>query len=246
MSASVDERDEHLMLLEAARHHLEVEWTQTLAMADAEGDHDIFGYPSTVAYLKDRLRMAGGRAHRYVKTARAALRLEATFAAWKHRQLSSDQVELWFAAAERMPDKYPQAESVLLEIVGESVGETKQMLAYWRDQADRPGVTLELEDQLRRRRFDVTRDSNGMVTGDFALPMPEGETLLTAIDALMPPPSEHDPRTTTQRRADALGDLARSFLDGAQTPDRGWRTPSYQRPRRPGGTPRSCRWAPRD
>jgi hypothetical protein len=34
-SASVDERDEHLMLLEAARHHLEVEWTETLAVADA-------------------------------------------------------------------------------------------------------------------------------------------------------------------------------------------------------------------
>jgi hypothetical protein len=217
-SVSVDERDEHLMLLEAARHHLEVEWTQTLAVADAEGDHEVLGYPSTVAYLKDRLRMAGGRAHRYVKTARAALRLEATFAAWKHRQLSSDQVELLFVAAERMPDKYPEAELVLLEIVGESVAETKQMLDYWRDQADRPGVTLELEDHLRRRRFDVTRDSNGMVTGDFALPMTEGETLLTAIDALMPPPSEHDPRTTTQRRADALGDLARSFLDGAQTP----------------------------
>jgi hypothetical protein len=206
------------MLLEAARHHLEVEWTETLAVSDAAGDHDILGYPSTVAYLKDRLRMAGGRAHRYVTNARAALRWTSTFSAWKHRQLSSDQAELLLAAAERMPDKYPHAEGVLLELAGESVAETRQMLEYWRDQADRPGVILELEDQLLRRRFDVRRSSNGMVTGDFALPILEGETLLTALDALMPPPSEDDERTTTQRRADALGDLARSFLDGSGSP----------------------------
>jgi hypothetical protein len=225
VSVSVDERDEHLMLLEAARHHLEVEWIQTLAVSDAEGDHEVFGYPSTVAYLKDRMRMAGGRAHRYVRNARAALRFSATFSAWKHRQLTTDQAGLMLAAAERMPDKYPDAEPVLLEIVGDSVVETKQVLDYWRHQADRPGVSLELEDQLLRRRFDVRRDSNGMVTGDFALPTLEGESLLTAIDALMPPPAEDDTRTTTQRRADALGDLARTFLDGTQAPTVGGERP---------------------
>jgi hypothetical protein len=57
-----------------------------------------------------------------------------------------------------------------------------------------------------------------MVTGEFALPRLEGETLLTAVDALMPPPTESDARTTSQRRADALGDLARSFLEGSESP----------------------------
>lgn len=32
-SVSVDERDEHLMLLDTARHSLDVEWTETLAAA---------------------------------------------------------------------------------------------------------------------------------------------------------------------------------------------------------------------
>lgn len=81
-SVSVDERDEHLMLLEAARHQLDVEWTETLAVADRAEDHDVMGYPSTVAYLKHRFGMAGGRAHRYVKNARAAWKHAATFAAW--------------------------------------------------------------------------------------------------------------------------------------------------------------------
>ena len=57
-----------------------------------------------------------------------------------------------------------------------------------------------------------------MVAGDFALPELAGETLFAALDALMPPPSASDQRSTSQRRADALEDLARSFLDWSETP----------------------------
>lgn len=217
-TASVDDRDEHLMLLEAARRELDVEWTGTLAAAEDAGDHDVMGYPSMVAYLKHRLGMAGGRAHRYVKNARAALKFAATFAAWRHRQISGDEAELMFRASERMPDKYPEAEQVLLELVGDGVDETKRLLDYWRMEADPPRTVLDLEEQLDRRHFDVTRRPNGMVTGQFALPKLDGETLLTALDALMSPPSEGDTRTTSQRRADALSDLGRSFLEGSEAP----------------------------
>jgi hypothetical protein len=218
VSVSVDERDEHLMLLEAARHALDVEWIETLAAAEAAGDHDVMGFPSMVAYLKHRMRMAGGRAHRYVRNARAALESAATFSAWKHRQLSTDEVELMFRASERMPDKYPEAENVLLELVGDGVDETRKVLEYWRNDVDLPGVTLELEEQQERRHLDITRKGNGMVAGEFALPRLEGETLLTALDALMPPPIDGDSRSASQRRADAFGDLARSYLEGSESP----------------------------
>jgi hypothetical protein len=49
-AASVDERDEHLMLLEAARHALDVEWIETIAAAETAADHDVLGYPSMVAF----------------------------------------------------------------------------------------------------------------------------------------------------------------------------------------------------
>lgn len=219
-SASVDERDEHLMLLEAARQNLEAEWTKTLSAADAAGDHDIFGYPSTVAYLEDRLKMIGGRAQRYVRNARAANRFAATFSAWWHRMISFDQAELLFRASDRAPDEYANAELVLLDIAGDDPAETKQVLDYWQQEVDR-GPRLELEQQLERRRFDVRRLHNGMVGGEFSLPELAGETLLSAIDALMPPPAADDQRTTSQRRADALEDLARSHLDGSEAPDSG-------------------------
>lgn len=173
-SASADERDEHLMLLEAARHTLEAEWTQTLAAFDATRDHDVFGYPSSVAYLKDRLKIIAGRAHRYVKNARGARRFEATFSAWWHRLISSDQAELLFRAAERAPDDYSQAEATLIEMVGDDVAETKQILDYWQHEIEM-GPKLDLEEQLERRRFDVRRLQNGMVAGDFSLPELAGE-----------------------------------------------------------------------
>jgi len=218
ISSSVDERDEHLMLLEAARHALDIEWIETLLAAESAGDHDVMGYPSTVAYLKHRMRMAGGRANRYVRTARAAMKHAATFSAWKHRQISTDEAELMFRASERMPDKYPEAENVLLELAGDGVDETRRVLDYWRSDVDLPGVRLDLEEQLQRRHFDLTRKHNGMVAGKFLLPQLEGEGLFAAVDTLMPPPADNDERTTTQRRADALGDLARSYLEGSETP----------------------------
>ena len=130
-SASADERDEHLMLLEAARHTLDVEFIETLAVADAAGDHRLMSYPSTVAYLKDRLRIAAHRANSYLKTAQASLRHPATFAAWRHRQISTDEAGLLFRAAATDPERYSSAEAVLLEIVGEGFEETTP-LDYWR------------------------------------------------------------------------------------------------------------------
>jgi hypothetical protein len=176
------------------------------------------GYPSMVAYLKHRMRMAGGRAHRYVRIARAATKHAATLSAWRHRQITGDEAELMFKASERLPGKYPEAERVLLELVGDGFDETRRVLDYWRNDVDLPGVRLDLEDQLQRRRFDLTRKHNGMVAGEFLLPQLEGEGLLAAVDTLMPPPADNDERTTTQRRADALGDLARSYLDGSGAP----------------------------
>lgn len=54
-----------------------------------------------------------------------------------------------------------------------------------------------------------------MLEGKFALPGLEGESLLTAVGALMPHPADGEERTASQRRADAL---ARGFLEGSDSP----------------------------
>lgn len=223
--ASVDELDDHILCLEAARSHLEVEWAEALGVLDARRLHEVFGYPSAISYLKDRCRMAGGRARRYVSMARLARRFHSTFLSWKHRQISTDQAEQLFRVAERMPDRYPDAEAVLLEVVGDTPEETGRILDYWRHSVDKPGVVIAEELQLERRRFDVARKADGMVSGSFEMTGLAGETLLTVLDALLPPPAESDRRTPSQRRHDAIEDLTRSYLEATETPDVGGEKP---------------------
>lgn len=57
------------------------------------------------------------------------------------------------------------------------------------------------------------------------MPRLDGEVFLNAVEALMPPPAASDERTTSQRRADALADLARGFLEGSDTPTVGGERP---------------------
>ena len=213
------------MLIEAAQNRLDQQRVEALAVFDERKYHDLFGYPSTTAYLKGRIRMSGARANRWTLLARAARKFRATFLSWKHNQISKEQAEELFRAAREIPDKYPAAESTLIEIAGETVAETKQMLDYWRHTVDLPGVLLDEEIQYERRRFDISRKANGMIEGEFSLPRLAGESLLSAVDALMPPPLENDQRPATQRRADALEDLARGYLEGAETPEVGGEKP---------------------
>jgi hypothetical protein len=55
-----------------------------------------------------------------------------------------------------------------------------------------------------------------MVRLDGIVDLEGGATLKTALSALMPPPTNDDPRTPGQRRIDALIDLARRPLDGSK------------------------------
>ena len=224
-SVDLDELNEHIMLMEVVRSHLDVEWTESVGAFEARGGHEVFGFASTVAYLKGQCRMSGARAKTSVSMARAARRFKATFLSWKHRQISTDQAQLLFQASKRTPDKFPDAEHVLLEIVGDNYDQTRQVLDYWRQTVDKPGVLADERTQLARRRFDLSRKANGMVEGEFALTQTAGESFMIAIDALMPPPAQDDQRTASRRRADALEDLSRGFLETTGTPDVGGEKP---------------------
>lgn len=138
--ASIDELDDHILLLETARRRLDVEWTESVGVFESRKGHEVYCYPNMVAYLRHRARIAGSRASRYVTAARHAMRFRATFASWRLGQITTDQAELLFQAARRLPDRYPDAEPVLLEIIGDTAEETEKILAYWRHAIDRTGV----------------------------------------------------------------------------------------------------------
>lgn len=213
----VEELGNELVRFEDVSRRLEAERSRRLGEFDSRSGHDVLGYPSPIAFLKDRCRISGGRARRMLGMARTSRRFKATFLSWKHDQISTDQAQELFRASEQMPDKYPDAEPVLLEIAGHTPEETKKTLDYWRHTVDQPGVLIDESQQLHRRRLDYTRKANGMIEGEFAFTQMAGETFITAIEALMPPPAAGDDRTASQRRADGAEDLARAFLEGTET-----------------------------
>jgi hypothetical protein len=146
-------------------------------------------------------------------------------AAWRFGQLSSDQAQQLFDISHQLPDKYEAAEQVLIDIAGDTPDQTRQTLDYWKNTVDRPGVALELVNQMERRSFELSTSANGMITGRFMLTELAGETLKTAITSLIPPPEVGDTRTATQRRHDALQDLATNFLETTNTTTSGGEKP---------------------
>jgi hypothetical protein len=224
-SVSTDTLASWLVGIETDISRLEQNRMVVLSEFDERDGHHVFGHPSTISFLKEACRMSGGRAKRLVKTARAASRHVTTLAAWRFGQLSSDQAQQLFDISYQMPDKYEVAEQVLIDIAGETPDQTRQTLDYWKNTVDPRGVELELVNQLERRSFEFSTQANGMVTGRFLLTGLAGETLKTAIDTLLPPPAVSDTRSATQRRHDALGDLATSFLETTNTTTSGGEKP---------------------
>ncbi len=196
-----------------------------LAEFESRDGHEVFGFPNAIAFLKSICAMAGGRARRLVKAAKAASRHAATFSAWRFGQISADQAQQLFDVSDELPDKYEAAESVLLDIVGETPDDTRKTLNYWKNTVDKAGVQLDLAKQMTRRSFEMSTRPNGMVAGKFLMTSQAGLSLRTALEALMSPPGAEDDRNATQRRHDAVQDLAHSFLESTNTRTSGGEKP---------------------
>ena len=97
-----------------------------------------------------------------------------------------------------------------------SVADTVRLVEYWKTAVDGPGVETAVEELEERRYLFAAKTFEGMVKLDGLLDPVTGDLVLTALGAAMPPPCRDDRRTARQRRADALADLARSFLDSGE------------------------------
>lgn len=190
---------------------------KTRSLSDRGGHHTL-GFPSPTAMLASLGRMSAGQAKRVVSRGLAPSKASAAYSAWSDGRISTGQADIMFRAAEAVPDMFPEAEQRLVDIVeGLSVSDTARAVEYWRQSVDGPG-DLDIETQLIRRGVSLSKTTGGMRRIDGWLTSTGGEAIETALDALTPPPRDGDTRTPRQRRHDALEDLARSWLDHADTP----------------------------
>ena len=130
---------------------------------------------------------------------------------------------LLVSAREADPSVFQKSERQLVDAARiHSMQDLQRVAAYWRQAVEREAA-LNGEEKLReRRRLHASVSFMGMVRVDGDLDPETGETLLTALRAVLDAESRSgdglDGRTPAQRRADALGEVCRQWLDGVDRP----------------------------
>jgi hypothetical protein len=143
--------------------------------------------------------------------------------AFDQGDLSMSAVRLLVMAREADPTAFERDEAQLVEAARiHSMNDLQRVAAYWRQAVERER-SLDGDDKLReRRRLHASVSFLGMVRVDGDLDPEAGETLLTALRAVLDAESRSRPqddlRTPAQRRADALAEICRQWLDMADRP----------------------------
>jgi hypothetical protein len=167
-----------------------------------------------------RFREAWWRAKETVTVARALEHMPICRRALEGGEVALSAARVLARAREAEPEAFAAAEADLVEAASiHSVADLKRVVAFWRETVE---AEIDWEARLRaRRRLRTSTTFEGMVRIDGDLDPESGESVLTALRAILDAEarsSEDDPRTPAQRRADALGEICRGWLDLADRP----------------------------
>src|SRR3990170_234936 len=196
---------------------LEVERLRRLAEIERRRLFERDGHLSAASWLASAFKVAWGTAREHVRVARALEQMPVTHQALEAGELSMSAVKVLVAARDADPSAFERSEAHLVEAARlHSTSDLQRVTAYWRQAVEREAA-LEGDEKLReRRRLHASVTFLGMVRVDGDLDPESGETLLTALRTVLDAESRtdtEDDRTPAQRRADALGEICRQWLD---------------------------------
>jgi hypothetical protein len=215
--------EEDFTELQRAVELLEVERLRRLAEIDRRRLFERDGHLSAASWLASTFKVAWGTAREHLRTARALEEMPKTRQALDAGELSMSAVRVLVATRDADPSAFGRCEKELVEAARiHSMQDLQRVAAYWRQAVEREQA-LEGDDKIReRRRLHASVSFLGMVRVDGDLDPETGETLLTALRAVLDSESraggKDDDRTPAQRRADALGEICRQWLDLAERP----------------------------
>jgi Domain of unknown function (DUF222)/HNH endonuclease len=210
--------------LQRAREILEAERLRWLAELDRRRPYLRDGYLSTSSWFAQQFRLAHSAAAGDVRLARALDAMPQTRKAVASGEVSSSVARVLATAREADPETFAESESLLLDAARRhSVRDLQRVVGYWRAAAqDMRDPKLEPDDLHARRRLHASPTVFGMVRLDGDLDPEAGETVITALraylDAELRSPDPEDRRTPAQRRADALYEMCRQWMDLADRP----------------------------
>jgi hypothetical protein len=204
-------------------HDLELERLRRLAEIERRGLFARDGHLSAASWVASRFRVSWGEAKRDAGVARSLADMPSTRRALETGEVSLSAARVLARIRQVDPAAFRDDEAQLVEAARiHSMGDLHRVAAYWRQQIEREQLT-DGEDAVRSRRaLRASVTFMGMVRLDGDLDPETGETLLTALGAVLDAEArgrdEHDRRTPAQRRADALGEVCRQWLDVADRP----------------------------
>jgi hypothetical protein len=215
--------EEDFSELHRAVELLEAERLRRLAEIDRRRLFERDGHLSAASWLASRFKVSWGTAREQVRIARGLEDMPETRRALHEGELSMSAVRVLVATRDADPSAFERSEGTLVEAARiHSMTDLGRVAAYWRQAVEREQA-LEGDEKLReRRRLHASVSLLGMLRVDGDLDPETGETLLTALSAVLDSEAhsrgEDDDRTPAQRRADALGEVCRRWLDRSGRP----------------------------
>jgi hypothetical protein len=222
--------EEDFAELQRAADLLEIERLRRLAEIDRRATFRRDGHLSAASWLASTFKVAWGTAREQVRIARALEEMPETRWALDEGELSMSALRVLVAARDADREAFQRSEAQLVEAARiHSMNDLQRVAAYWRQAVERDHA-LDSDEKVRaQRRLHASVTFLGMVRVDGNLDPETGETLLTALSAVLDAESrsrdEGDDRTPAQRRADALGEICRQWLDLAERPNVGGEKP---------------------
>ncbi|HET7236261.1 MAG TPA: DUF222 domain-containing protein [Actinomycetota bacterium] len=209
--------------IERAARLLEAERARRLAEFERRRAHQSDGFLSLSAWLVARHRVAPSTATRRVRVARSLEAMPRAAEAYASGELSEAAVGLLTSVAAAHPDAFARAEEPLLEAARTlPVSGLRSVIEYWSQAQDLAGAGVEEDRRFARRRLHASPTLGGMVRVDGDLDPEAGQALMTALRAVMDADARTrgtpELRSPAARRADALGEICRSWLDSEERP----------------------------
>jgi hypothetical protein len=226
--AGVDPVDDSVSVaaLVALDDRLHAKVLAALAAFDAAGGWALDGAGSLTAWLKHHAGRSPGAASSLARVAKLLARLPATSAAYGDGRLSRGQLDAITAnLSARTVDYFAESEAELLPpLLVLAANDVARVMQEWRIRIE--ALLDQKEEPDRARSFKLASTFGRRWYGTITLDDEGGTTLDTAVALAFNDDAEGEPaRSFARKRADALVDIARFYLDHRAAPPKGRHRP---------------------
>ena len=209
------ERPRDLVRFRRLADRLEFQWLRAIREHDRSMEWAVEDSASPAAWLRSNVSLAPSEARATIQTARKMDHFPGLAEAFAAGDISRQHAAVLTIAA--TPERLEPLQALEPQLVDAAKAMDPRQFRWVVQHAcsaiDGDGGVNQDRDQFAKRHFHASPTFEGMVRVDGLLDPETGETLLTVLAAHEPARKHpNDTRTPAQRRADALGDIARHAL----------------------------------